>query len=157
MLAIIETQEEIKRRKKGRGSKNHSAIQSNIIVQMTLKYYGVYRVIPELSLEIDGKERVPDLCFYKEFNINPEQDIIKMKDMPLGVVEILSPTQKLVELVTKSNLYFKAGIQSYWLVLPELESIYVYSSKGKKRVFTIDNLLKDTNLDIELEVAKLFV
>ncbi len=77
--------------------------------------------------------------------------------MPLGVVEILSPTQKLVELVTKSNLYFKAGIQSYWLVLPELESIYVYSSKGKKRVFTIDNLLKDTNLDIELEVAKLFV
>ena len=156
MLAIIETQEEIKRRKKGMGSKNHSGLQYRIIAQIVLKYNGVYEAIPELSLDIEGKEKVPDLSFYKEFNINPENDVIKMKEMPLGVVEILSPTQSLMELVTKANVYFDAGISSYWLVAPEVQSIYVYSGKGEREVFTHKDTLVDKKLDIELDLAKVF-
>ena len=62
----------------------------------------------------------------------------------------------MAELVTKSHLYFDAGISSYWLVLPVLESIYVYSSKGERKVYTYSDTLIDTKLDIELDLMKAF-
>ncbi len=156
MELVLETQEEIKIRKKGMGSKHHSSLQESLIVQMAFKYYGVYRTVPELSLEIDGKERIPDLAIYKSYKIVPGYDEIKTKDMPLGVIEILSPTQRLTELVHKSRMYFDAGIKSYWLVLPDVSSIYVYSQKDTHQVFTSKDTLIDKNLNIELELAKVF-
>lgn len=153
---IIETDEQIKRRKKGIGSKNHSVLQQRIIIQIALKYLGVFEAIPELSILINGKEKIPDLSFYKKIKTTPGNDIIKMEELPLGVIEILSPTQNITELAIKANDYFDAGIASYWLVLPELESIYVYSSKGEHQVYTYRDTLIDTKLDIELNLMKVF-
>ncbi|MCP3930113.1 MAG: Uma2 family endonuclease [Bacteroidetes bacterium] len=156
MEAVYETQEQIKRRKKSMGSKNHSGIQYSLIIQLAFKYHNIYKTIPELSLEIDGNEKIPDLSIYKNFNIIPGNDETKVTDLPLGVIEILSPTQRLSELVAKSRLYFDAGISSYWLVIPEVRSIYVYSEKEKYKVYTYEDTLIDKKLNIELELAKVF-
>lgn len=156
MQAILETDEQIKRRKKGIGSKNHSGIQFNIIAELVVKYYGKLKAIPELSLDINGSEKIPDLSFYRKFKVTPGNDETQFKNMPLGVVEILSPTQALTDLVVKANMYFDAGIQSYWLVAPEVQSVYVYSEKGNFKVFTHNDVLKDEKLDIELDLAKIF-
>lgn len=156
ILEIKETDEQIKRRKKGIRSKNHSVLQFNIIAQIVLKYSGVYKIIPELSLLINDTEKIPDLSFYKNIKSTPGNDIIKMTKLPLGVVEILSPTQSLNELVVKSNVYFDAGISSYWLVAPEVETIYVYSGKGELEVYTQKDILIDPNLDIELDLSQVF-
>lgn len=156
MQAILDTDEEIKRRKKGIGSKHHSIIQENLIIQIAFKYFGIYRAIPELSLEFNGKEKVPDLSIYKRDEISFGEDEIRMKNLPLGVVEILSPKQALSDLVDKSNIYFDAGIASYWLVVPPLQSIYVYSAKKTFKVYTKENSLIDKQLDIEIDLSKIF-
>ena len=153
---ISETDEQIKRRKKSMGSKNHSILQYNLILQLGFKYHKTFQFIPELSIDIDGFEKIPDLAIYKDLEITPEADEIRVKKLPLGVVEILSPTQSLTELIVKSHTYFDGGISSYWLVIPTLKSIYVYSAKGEHKVYTNENILKDTVLNIELDLSKVF-
>ena len=106
MELILETQEDIKRRKKGMGSKNHSILQYNLILELGIKYRKIYKFIPELSLEIDGAEKIPDVAIYKKIKVTPGYDETKVKDLSLGVIEILSPTQSLTELVVKARTYF---------------------------------------------------
>ncbi len=156
MEAILLSDEEIKRQKKGMGSKIHSLIQENLIVQIAFKYFDIYRAIPELSLDFDGTEKVPDLCIYKRNTIDVKEEEIRMKKLPLCVVEILSPKQVLSDLIKKSQIYFDYNIPSYWLVVPELESVYVYTAKNEREVFTVKDILKDTILDIELDLSKIF-
>ena len=156
VLEIKETDEQIKKRKKAMGSKNHSVLQFNIIAQMVLQYKGIYKIIPELSLIINGKEKIPDLSFYKNIRSTPGNDVLKMTELPFGVVEILSPTQSLNELVVKATEYFDAGIGSYWLVAPEVETIYVYSKKGEREVYSKKDILIDKQLDIELDLSTVF-
>lgn len=156
MQAILETDEQIKIRKKGMGSKHHSLLQLAIITQMVVKYNDSYKAVPELSLDINGKERIPDLAIYKSDDISFGIEEVRMKNMPLAVVEILSPTQALTDLVSKSDDYFEAGIASYWIVLPEVKSIYVYSDIQTFKVFTFQDVLNDSQLDIELDLNKVF-
>ncbi len=156
MQAILETDEAIKRRKKGMGSRNHSRVQFQIIAQMILKYNLAYHIIPELSLDINGKERIPDLSFYKKFDRATDGDEIRVKDLPLGVVEILSPTQSLSELVRKANEYLNVGILSYWLVAPEVNTVYIYSLNMEPNVYSHKDTLIDQHLKIELDLPKIF-
>ena len=156
MQAILETDEAIKRRKKGTGSKHHSLIQLAIITQMVLKYSNTYKSIPELSLDLNGKEKIPDLSIYQADSISFGEDEIRMTNLPLCAVEILSPKQALSDLVDKSNVYFDAGISSYWLVVPSLQSIYVYSAKKTFKVYTRETTLVDTLLNIEFGLEKIF-
>lgn len=156
MELVLETQEEIKRRKKGMGSKNHSILQSNLHLELGIKYRKVYRFLVELSLEIDGNEKIPDLAIYKKIKATPGYDETRMKDLPLGVIEILSPTQSLTELVVKARTYFDAGILSYWLVAPDVRTIYVYSDRDTQKVYTHNDILIDEKLDIELPLMTLF-
>ena len=156
MAVLVETQEEIKKRKKGMGSENHSYLQFNII-KCLLKYYSdQFYIIPELSITVEGQEKIPDLAIFKEFSFNPGSDTIKSKKIPLGVIEILSPTQSLTELVVKSTTYFNAGVKSYWLVAPDVETIHVYSIDGEHDVFSKKDKLIDSKLNIELVLAELF-
>lgn len=151
-----ETDEQIKRRTKAMGSKNHSVLQFNIILALGSKYRGIYKIIPELSIIINDKEKIPDLSFYKNIKSTPGNDTLKMTQLPLGVVEILSPTQSLNELVVKAKDYFEAGIGSYWLVAPEVETIYVYSAINEKGVYSKRDTLIDQQLNIELDLSTVF-
>ena len=156
MELVLETQEQIKRRKKGMGSKNHSILQLNLILELSIKYRKVYRFIPELSLDIEGNEKIPDVSIYKQIKATPGKDETRMKDLPLGVIEILSPTQSLTELVVKARTYFDAGILSYWLVAPDVRTIYVYSDSDTNRVYTHRDTLIDEKLGLELPLMTLF-
>jgi Uma2 family endonuclease len=154
--AMSETDEAIKKRKKGMGSKHHSLIQLAIITQMVLNYNEFYKAVPELSLDLKGKEKIPDLSFYKKDAITYGKEEIRVKNLPLGVVEILSPTQALTDLVKKAKEYLNAGILSYWLVAPEVQSVYLYSQGDERKIYTHKDILIDTNLNIELDLSKIF-
>lgn len=156
MTILAETDEQIKKRKKGIGSKNHSAIQFSLIVAFAMTYGKSWKAIPELSLEIDGAEKIPDISLYQEIDITPARDVIKMQEMPLGVIEILSPTQPIADLVQKAEQYFSAGIQSYWLVIPSTQSIYVYKNTLEYNVFSHKETLIDNQLSIELDLTQVF-
>lgn len=156
MIAITETQEEIKKRKKGIGSENHSYIQARIVRLLDRKYLDTISILTELSLSINGSEKIPDIAIFKEFEFKPGKDIIKSEQLPLGVIEILSPTQSLTELVVKSDTYFDIGVKSYWLVAPDVETIYVYYIDGKRQTFAKEDKLIDKHLNIELELSDIF-
>lgn len=137
------------------GSRNHSYLQTTLTVELFhLERFAVYS---ELSLDIAGKEYKPDLALYPP-EVEPEDfqdDIVRMTDMPLCAIEILSPRQFLESLTDKLKVYFPAGIQSCWLVIPNLRLVSVYSDIKTARTFTSGEVIDD-QLNIRLPLARIF-
>ncbi len=143
-------------RNKPMPSKNHAIIQTNIIIQFAIKFPEKLKAISEISIEIQGKVRVPDIGIFKEINYTPGNDEVRVSEMPIGVVEILSPKQALSDLVHKSVKYFEEGVKSYWLVLPDLRTIFVFDQPEEYEVYSKKQLLIDKVLDIKLELSDIF-
>jgi Uma2 family endonuclease len=82
-----------------------------------------------------------------------------MSDMPLLAIEILSPTQGMYEIKEKFKAYFALGVESCWLVAPEIEVITVYSSMQDFKLFNLrhgDIELVDEVIGIRLPLEKIF-
>lgn len=137
-------------------SKNHAILQGNIYFLLRQKYDALFRLLPEISVKVDKKERVPDIAIYPQLTYNSKEDEIRMSKAPLGAIEILSPTQTIDELLDKARGYFEDGIKSYWLVLPRLEAICVFDTPDSYDFFGKTDTLKDTALDIELDLNAVF-
>jgi Uma2 family endonuclease len=137
-------------------SKNHAIVQGNIYFLLRQKYESTYRFVTEVSILMHEKERIPDLAIYEQLEFTPGNDEVRLETPPLAAVEILSPTQSLADLIAKSYRYFEAGVKSYWLVLPDLTSIYVFSAPNEYEVFAKKGTLKDTQLNIELDLEAIF-
>jgi len=101
-------------------------------------------------------EALPDLAIYEKATFETEEEEIKTIQIPLAVVEILSPTQNINELVEKSKVYFENGVQSYWLVVPVLKSVFIYHEYGNFIDFQHQEILKDEILGIELDLKLIF-
>lgn len=135
-------------------SKHHSFVQANIIGLLKILYKKRFRLGSEISLDLSIRERVPDIGIFPQMPFGEEE--IRMSEPPLGVVEILSPTQSIFELIEKRREYFAAGVKSYWLVFPELRSVYIYSSPEDYDVFAKNGQLQDRVLGIELDLEEVF-
>lgn len=150
--AVIPSDYEIER-DKPMPSKHHSFVQSNLNYLIRAKYKK-FRLGSEISLDLSIRERVPDIGIFPQMPFGEEE--IRMSEPPLGVVEILSPTQSIFELIEKRREYFTAGVKSYWLVFPELRSVYIYSSPEDYDVFAKNGQLQDRVLGIELDLEEVF-
>lgn len=137
--------------------KNHSIVQANLLLKIQPRYEKKFRMLPEISLDLPARGRVPDLAFYPPMPFHPNDNEIRMNHPPLGAIEILSEMQNPGDLMIKSGEYFAAGVQSYWLVLPALRSIYVFYSPDDFDVFSKNDLLKDKKLGIEVSLKEIFV
>ncbi|HFA48509.1 MAG TPA: Uma2 family endonuclease [Bacteroidetes bacterium] len=156
MEAVAEISTYEQQRNKPIPSKNHSIVQGNLYFLIRQLFGKQYKILPELSLKISPKDKVPDLAIYKKLEFTPGLDEVKVKEMPLGVIEILAPSQSMSELISKSRKYFDAGIKSYWLVLPDVLTVYVYKAPGDFEVFSKKEILKDRQLGIELDLGEVF-
>jgi len=137
-------------------SKNHSIVQTNLVGYFFVHYQDKFRALSELTLLIDEKKYIPDVVLYEKIDFEPGQDESAVSDIPLCAIEILSPKQNLTELIIKSHLYFEAGVQSYWLILPDLKTVYVFSAPDAYEAYVKKGILKDQQLDIELDLEKVF-
>ena len=70
-------------------SKNHAIVQGNIYFELRSKYENQYKAVPEISIMIAEKERVPDIGIFKKLTYTPGNDEVKVTENPIGVVEIL--------------------------------------------------------------------
>ncbi len=150
------------------GSLNHSLAQTQIVGQLLND--ARFTAIVELSLDIgqidltqfglDVKgELKPDICLYLKGKVQPDWtcDVLKMRDMPLLVVEVLSPRQGIEEILTKIRAYFALGIKSCWMAIPANKSITVYSKPREFISFSMkDTEVVDEVLDIRLSIKKIF-
>jgi len=137
---------------------NHAIIQANLIFVLKFHYRQQYSIASELNLTMPERpDTVPDVAVYPKLQIDFLHDITSMTDMPLTVVEIVSPSQSDAEIVTKFERYFNAGVRSCWLVMPVFKAISVYSSPGQYKFFTDDTTLTDPVTNIELPLGEIFV
>lgn len=132
---------------------NHSYVQ--ITLGAALLSLKKYTVLSELSIDIDGTEYRPDICIYSKRPMNPTHDISRMTEIPLTICEILSASQTLQEMIDKFDIYFKAGVQSCWLILPITCTVVVYYSLDKFVVFATGEII-DNKLDIQLPIKNIF-
>ncbi|MCP4702526.1 MAG: Uma2 family endonuclease [Gammaproteobacteria bacterium] len=150
------------------GSLNHSFIQAQLIGQLLKDER--FTTLVELSLDINqtdlsqfgikAKEELkPDVCIYpkKGVRFNKSRDVLRMPDMPLLAIEVLSPKQGIDDILTKFHAYFSLGVKSCWLVIPANESITVYSTPDDLKLFGRDDTeVVDEVADIHLPVQNVF-
>jgi Uma2 family endonuclease len=129
-----------------------------------------FTVMPELSLDMNPidlaqyglkaqDELVPDICLYSKADKLDfsELDELKVKQIPLLAIEVLSPRPGISEIIAKFHAYFALGVKSCWLVMPVIKSITTYSQPGQPKTFDInDSELVDEVMNIRLPTQKIF-
>ncbi len=132
---------------------NHGYLQ--IKLGAALLSLNKYTVLSELSLDIQGKEFRPDICLYSQRKTNFLYDIVRMTEMPLLAIEILSMSQNIKEAVDKFEVYFEAGISSCWLVMPFPHSVTVFNGLDQVATYSGGKII-DPKLGIELNFDDIF-
>jgi len=137
-------------------SLNHGTIQLNTGAALVGRYRKQFRFTSETSLDLAGWSSTPDILIFPPIHLNLKADKIKVSEPPLGVIEILSPTQNLNDLVDKADQYFAHGVKSCWIIIPSLGGVAIYSAPGKYEFFNEGDTARDSVLDIEVPVAEIF-
>jgi Uma2 family endonuclease len=78
-----------------------------------------------------------------------------MTEMPLLVIEILSPRQGTGGILEKFEAYFALGIPSSWLVDPLTQTVHVYQSPTQRTTFSEGDVV-DPSLPIQMPMAEIF-
>ncbi len=134
-------------------SYNHAYIQMNI--GALFKAMPEYSVLGELTLTLDGVDYVPDAVVYAKRPVTYYHDILKMTEIPLLIIEILSPTQGMQEIIDKFALYFRAGVKSCWLIQPYGQSVMVWTGP-ETYTHIVEGDVVDSALGLRLPLAQVF-
>lgn len=152
------------------GSLNHSFVQTRIAGLLFNDER--FTTLVELSLDVSktdlsqfglkAKEELkPDVCIYPKgtFGLR-RRDLLRVSQMPLLAIEIISMRQYLDDILAKFEAYFALAVKSCWLVTPVLESITVYSQTlDNFKPFEVtrgDTEVVDDILNIRLPLLKVF-
>ena len=105
-------------------------------------------------------ELIPDICVYLEsppVDDRPGSDEVRVTQIPDLVIEVLSPSQVINELLRKIDAFFALGVKSCWLVMPSLDEIRVFSQLRHYKNFNIEiSDVVDEVMDISLPIMKVF-
>lgn len=102
-------------------------------------------------------DAVPDIVIYPKLQIDFLHDVTSIVEMPLTVIELISPSQSQYEILAKFERYFNAGVKFCRLVMPSFQAVSVYSEFGKYRFFSENDTLTDSVTGIELALKEMFV
>ena len=136
-------------------SKNHSTLEVRISSALESNYGDQFDVHAELSLQLSTGKAVPDICLYPVSQVDWLQDKKTMTEPPLMALEILSPRQGMEDITDKIDLYFGAGVKTYWVVIPTFKIINILTPDRKYVTFT-GGIAKDPVLGIELDMERVF-
>lgn len=102
----------------------------------------------------------PDILFISKERINiiGEKNIQGAPDL---AIEILSDTSAYRDMVLKKKLYAKFGVHEYWIVIPEEESIEIYTLKNNiyelYKAYRNNDVLESPYIkNLKIELAKIF-
>jgi Uma2 family endonuclease len=136
-------------------SYNHSKIIHRLSVALS-RYEEEYDILPELELDLPTGTCKPDVGIFPKRPEDWENDLVFYNQPPLTAIEIQSPKQATTDITTKMNgVYFPAGVQSVWIIVPPLQMIQVRTSTGQKNTFT-DGIVRDPATGFEVAFNQLF-
>ena len=133
---------------------SHSVLELRLAVAFSAAHTDHYLVAPELTLEFaDGLTLTPDLAVLPKRLIKWGREPARCREVPLLVVEIVSPSQGYQTVVEKVDAYFARGVQSVWEVNPALEIIAVHQPGSEAPQIFQQGEVKDpvTKLSVRLE------
>jgi Uma2 family endonuclease len=137
-------------------SKNHAKLEARISRALLNQYFNDFDIQNEVSLELISGKATPDVAIFPLSEDDWINDEIRVKEAPLMVIEILSPTQGITEIKDKIfDIYFPAGVKSAWIIIPTVQTISIFTPDGKMRTHT-SGIVKDENVGIELNMASIF-
>ncbi|MFN8346333.1 MAG: Uma2 family endonuclease [Spirosomataceae bacterium] len=136
-------------------SVNHSRTIQRISFYLE-RYDDLYDILPELEMKLNGKPVKPDVSVYPNLPEDWDTDVIFITEPPLVAIEVLSPKQAMTDITDKINtIYFPAGVQSVWIVVPLLQTITIRTPDGQKLTFS-DGIIKDPVIGIEIPFNQIF-
>ena len=135
-------------------SKLHSLVQTNLTIALG-QFRPTYQALSELSVRLSDRDVTPDISVYRELDLDFSQDEVRMTEPPLLAVEIASPPQGVQVLIDKIRFLLGEGVQSCWLVQPQLRTITVYHGDMQQTTYA-DGTVTAPNLDISVELAEVF-
>ena len=103
--------------------------------------------------------RAPDAMFVSNERVAQIGDPVKFLDVaPDLAIEVLSPDDTWMQVETKVEEYFQAGVPLIWVVDPDHRRIAVYNSSGNCILLHEANLLsgEDVLPDFSLPVSQIF-
>jgi Uma2 family endonuclease len=106
-------------------------------------------VVVEVRLKIrTRKYRVPDVMVLRAASSYPAV----IEEPPLLCIEIVSPDDKLPDLVIRAGDYLTMGVPTTWIFDPETKQAFIYSDRGT--IQSSEPVLRHGQ--IELPIAELF-
>ena len=136
-------------------SVNHSKVIHRLSVALD-RYSEQFDVLPEVELKLNGKPVKPDVSVFPRLPEDWDNDIIFYTQPPIIAIEIQSPKQATTEITAKMNeIYFPAGIQSVWIIIPPLRLVFIQTPNGKKLTYT-EGVVLDPVTAIEVPFHSLF-
>jgi Uma2 family endonuclease len=135
----------------------HGSLQLNIGFELKLNYGSKYRIASEVALDTPFHSTTPDVLLYANRELNFVNEVAKQTVAPLLTVEIESPSQSMDEMIDKVQVYFDFGVKSCWVVVPAMKGVAVYEDKNSFEFYKHDEILHDKNLNIEIDLQKIFI
>jgi len=113
-------------------SLNHSWICAEILRQLFQQTQ--VQALPELTLELGGQPMIPDISVFAEpLLVNLRQDQIRVRQVPMLAIEVVSPKQPTADVLEKARQLQQWGVQTVWVVEPTTEAVIVLD-QGQERV-----------------------
>ena len=130
---------------------NHSYLCKQIIIEIEKTEF--WEAWPKLTLDIEAG-LIPDIAIYAKGKIKPNflQDKIKCDIIPQLVIEIISPSQSVHELMLKAEKFIKAGISTVWTFEPYGKIVYISTKESRK--VEVSGLIE--NEGVKLDLTKIF-
>lgn len=112
-------------------SLNHSYICAQLMRQLLQDE--TIQPLPELTLDIENG-LTPDISVYRKEKIHPNffEDVLKVKELPVLAIEVISSSQSIQAILEKSKLLVNSGIKTVWTVEPYGRSVFVMNNQEKQ-------------------------
>jgi Uma2 family endonuclease len=132
------------------GNVEHADVQLAIAAYLRTKYRRLLWVGTAVRVQITPRRfRVPDVV--ATVGKRPEQLVITT--VPLIVVEIVSPDDRVAELEDKVHDYLELGIPNIWVVNPRSRRVLVHTAEGSREV---KDALRAQDPAVEIPLAEIF-
>jgi Uma2 family endonuclease len=131
------------------GERPHSIVQSNVVFRFRQRYPNLC-VWPEMRIRtVSGRCRIPDVSVVLS---DPGTTILESP--PLIVVEIVSASDSITNVMEKLKEYAAIGVPNIWVLDPLGKLAYIYQHHMLEEV--LGEELVSTLPDIRLNLAEVF-
>ena len=116
-------------------------------LQTFARQHQLGRAVQEMLFDLTTvqRQRRPDVAFVT-YDRWPRQRRVPRtaasEVVPNLVVEVVSPTDRVDDVVDKVAEYFRAGVECVWVSLPSREQVYVYESPTQVHILTCADELR---------------